>query len=160
MSTRARWVWRRALELGTALLLAVGVITFAEQAQRAYRHTIPAAAWFEINEIYIPDFRVGEDPQIIYDRSILEWFLGFWIVDVQRKQANGMWATICTGNGTSEYEPSEVIENNRVTLEWFLGRPCPLSVGTYRLKSTWSLSRPGWQPKTVFHTSNEFTISR
>ena len=34
----------------------------------------------------------GEDPEIVYDRDILEWFMGFWIVDVQRKQRDGMWA--------------------------------------------------------------------
>lgn len=139
-------------------MIVAAVIQISTKETLRQRDLLPAESWFVVNEVYVPDFRAGENPSLIYNRTIREDFTGFWIVEVQRKQPDGLWATACSGNGISEYDKTEVIPNNTVTWEWFIGRPCPPTPGVHRLRVTYTMKRPGWPEKRLFTTSNEFRV--
>ena len=68
-------------------------------------------------------------------------------------------ATTCSGNGLNEYDPSEVIPNNTVSWPWFIGKDCVVEPGTYRLKVSYSMTRPNWPEKRLRAISNEFKVT-
>lgn len=155
------WAWwrSRAAELAVALVMATVVIEVSRIVTDRQREAVPASAWMRVNEVYVPDFQTGGDPTLIYDRTVLEEFDGFWIVEVQRQTASGLWTTVCSGSGVNSYSPSEIIENNTVTWSWYVGTRCVVPEGSYRLRTTYTLARSGWPPKRVFNLSNEFNVT-
>tara|TARA_Y100000593_G_scaffold83521_1_gene157494 strand:- start:18960 stop:19481 length:522 start_codon:yes stop_codon:yes gene_type:complete len=158
--TRFKFWKARFTELVIAVVMATAIISLAGQINEQQRDAVSPDAWLRINEVYVPDYPAGEPPMILYDRVIRENFTGFWIVEVQRKTKTGLWSTACSGNGVNEYDPAEVIENNRVTWEWYIGKPCIVDTGVYRLKTTYDMTRPGWPAKRLFSLSNEFIVHR
>lgn len=154
------WSWwkSRIIELTVAVLMASAVIQVGEIVSDRQRESVAASSWMRVNEVYVPDFRAGESPTIIYDRTVLEQFEAFWIVEVQKKTDTGLWATVCSGSGVNSYDPTEIIENNTVTWDWYIGQPCRVEPGRYRLRSTYTMSRPNWPAKRVFNLSNEFVV--
>lgn len=152
------WWKARAVETAVALFIVSAVISLSGTIADRQKELLPASAWFTVNEIYVPDFEVGALPDMIYDRVIHENFDGFWIVEVQKKTTNGMWATACSGNGVNEYDPEEVIPDNTVSWNWFIGRNCAVDPGSYRLKMTINLTRPSWPDKRLFSLSNQFQV--
>lgn len=156
-----RWDWWRArfAEGAVALVIATVVIQLAGEVSDRQKYLLPASAWFVVNEVYVPDFPVGEPPDILYDREIYENFDAFWIVEVQKQTPNGLWTTVCSGNGVNEYDPSEVIPGNTVSWPWFINADCMILPGTYRLKTTYTMTRPGWPQKRLFNLSNEFRVT-
>lgn len=154
------WAWwkLRLFETGIALVLSTSLIAVSGVVADRQKGAIPAAAWLRVNEVYVPDHPSGSNPAMIYDRVIGDSFEGFWIVEVQRQTYTGLWGTVCSGSGVSQYVPGKVIENNTVTWDWFVGDACPVPPGLYRLRITYTLSKPGWPPKRVFALSNEFKV--
>lgn len=155
------WTWwrARALELGIAIVIAGGVIEVSRAIQQQRMELVPASSWLRVNEVYVPNHTTVENPQIIYDRVVLTEFEGFWIVELQKRAGGGLWATVCSGSGVNAYDPTEIIEKNLVSWETFVGHPCPRVAGDYRLRVTYTLTRPGWPPKRVLALSNDFTVS-
>ena len=153
------WLKRRLVELTFALVITTGVIQIAGLVAWRQKELTPPNAWLAIREIYVPDFIVGERPDLIYDREIRENFNAFWIVEVQRKNDAGLWSTVCSGNGLNEYDPSEVIPNNTVSWPWLIGEDCEdIIAGTYRFRVSYSMSRPAWPEKRLTSLSNEFHV--
>lgn len=154
------WAWwkLRIAETVVAIVLATCLIAVAGVVADRQRTAVPASAWLRVNEIYVPDHPVGSNPAMIYDRIVGEEFEGFWIVEVQRQTYTGLWTTTCSGSGVSNYSPGKIIENNTVSWGWFVGEKCPVPPGLYRLRITYTLSKPGWPPKRVFVLSNEFKV--
>jgi len=155
--------WRyRALELTVALAFVASAIFFTNMIQQRLRVDIPADNWFVVNELYIPDFRVGENPTMTYDRRIKEPFLGFWVVEVEREVTDepGRFSLECSGSGVNDYQVADYIPKNTVTWDWFIGRHCEgLRVGKYRVRGSWKMRRPDWPDKEVVAYSNIFTVS-
>jgi len=152
--------WRARLgEVAVALVIATGVIQVSREVTDRQKELLPASAWLVVNEVYVPDFPVGTEPMILYDREIRENFDAFWIVEAQRKTDAGLWTTTCSGNGVNEYDPEEVIPDNRVSWPWFMNAECTLLPGEYRLKTTYVMTRPGWPQKRLFNLSNEFEVT-
>lgn len=149
---------RRFGELAVALVLVTGVVQLSSFAGDQKKDRLPVGAWFEVGEIYVPDHAAGSNPLMIYDRTIREGFTGFWIAEVQRVKANGLFQHECSGFGTSQYSTDEIIENNEVTWEWFLGRPCEVPPGRYRIRTSYTLKRAGWPEKEMTAISNIFTV--
>lgn len=153
------WWKRRLVELAVALALSTGVVQIAGIVSWRQKELTPPNAWLAIREIYVPDFAMGETPDLIYDREIRANFNGYWIVEVQKKTEAGLWSTVCSGNGINEYDPSEVLPNNTVSWRWFIGEKCEaLGVGVYRFRASFSMSRPGWPEKRLTALSNEFRV--
>lgn len=157
---QANW-WRyRAMEATMAVVLAAGVIYFAGNIQQRHRASVSPQRWMSVSNVYVPDHKVGSDPVLTYDRTILEGFTGFWIVEVQRKTPEGLFSLECSGSGVNDYEPVDYIPNNQVTFEWFVGSRCKdIPTGEYRLRSSWTLKRHGWPEKSMVIYSNIFRVT-
>lgn len=157
-----RWAWWKArfIELAVALVVVTTVIQLSGEIANRQKELLPASAWFVVNEVYVPDFIEGEYPELIYNRTIRENFNGFWIVEIQStQQANGgLWTTVCSGSGVNEYDPAEVIPDNTVDWFWLTNTECDMEPGVYRLKITYTMSRPGWPQKRLFVLSNTFRV--
>lgn len=156
-------VRRRLMEVSIALLLSASVVSLSDRIRYVERVRLPPSAWFQINEVFVPDHRVGSNPKMIYDRTVRERFRGFWIVEVQRFEPGGrdtdLFSPACSGSGISEYEPADYIPDNTVTWQWFIGRECDVPPGQYRLRVTISMKRPGWPEKEIAPVySNMFRV--
>lgn len=161
MTNLKGWAWWRSrlVETASALVIAIGVIQLSGTVAERQKALLPAESWLTVNEVFVPNFAAGTDPEIIYDRTIHENFSAFWIAEVQHPNDNGLWTTVCTGNGVNEYDPSEVIPNNTVRLLWFTNGTCgKLRPGSYRIKTTYAMTRPGWPEKRLFVLSDTFRV--
>lgn len=154
------WDWWRSRlsELTIALVLVYVIIQISASVGQRERELLPATAWFEVDEIFVPDHAQGTNPNLIYNRTIKETFVGHWIVEAQRLQPNGFFKNECSGSGVNEYDPTEVIVDDTVTWAWMFGKPCAVPAGTYRLKAIYTLTKPGWPEKGYIEFSNVFTV--
>lgn len=155
------WWRRRAIELAVALAVSTGVIHLGSAVSNRQKELTPPNAWLGVREIYVPDFKLGDWPSLIYDREIRENFNGYWIVEVQRQTSSeDLWTTECSGDGINEYDPSEIIPNNTVSWVWFVGTDCEslMEPGLHRLKVSYSMTRPGWPEKRLTVFSNLFEV--
>lgn len=146
-------VRRRLMEVAIALMLSYVMVAVTARVREVERAAVPPDDWFSINEVFVPDHRQGENPPMLYDRTIRVPFRGFWIVEVQRFEQGGkdgeLFSPACSGSGISEYEPEDYIPENTVTWEWFIGRECAVPPGQYRLRVTVSMKRAGWPEKDI-----------
>ena len=154
------WFKHRIAEAVLAVFVVFLIVQFKDQIDARQRDALPASAWFQVNEIFVPDFRVGENPEMIYDRTVREDFRGFFVVEVQQQQANGLWFAACSGSGASDYEQTDAIPDRTVEFSWFVNRDCNINPGTYRLRVSWDMRRVGWPTKTTVALSNIFEVTR
>jgi hypothetical protein len=160
---RFSWAWWRfrILEFAVALVILMSVLYLSDYIRMRQRADVPAANWFTVNDIYVPDFKLGENPTMTYDRSIKEPFRGFWVIELERFQDDGKTVLECTGSGVNDYEVADFLPRNSVTFEWFIGRKCPsLSPGNYRMRGSWKMKRDGWPDKQIIRYSNVFKITK
>lgn len=157
---RGSWAWWREklVELLLAVIVAYMVVQVSLLIGARNKNLLPASAWFQVNDIFVPDHTTGTNPTMIYDRSVREDFKGFWIVEVQQVRTDGLFSHACGGFGTSLYSTDEVIEKNEVTWDWFIGRPCAVAPGHYRLRVSYAMRRTGWPEKELTAISNVFTV--
>ena len=153
--------WRfRGIELAVAVGLFASSLYLIGYLQQRQRADVPAANWFTVNDIYIPDFKLGENPTITYDRTIKEPFEGFWVIEVERFLPDGRTVLECSGSGTNDYEVADYIPENAVSFEWFIGKRCEnFQRGKYRLRASWKMRRDGWPDKQIIRYSNVFNIT-
>lgn len=153
------WARYRALEITVALSFTAAVFTIFGNAQDQSRRAVAPGSWFQVNDIFVPDMKAGDNPVMTYDRTIKENFRGFWITEVQRRDAGGAFTLECSGRGINDYEPQDYIPANQVRWKWYIGTDCGvLPAGQYRLRSSWIMRRPGWPEKNTVKYSNLFTI--
>lgn len=162
MNLSEETLWTKIKRWGSeaiiAFLLFYMVIQLSERFAQQQQAMVPADAWFRVNEVFVPDHKSGSNPALIYDRTILENFRGFFVVEVQQQLDNGLWFSICSGSGLSDYEVGEAIPDNTVTWDWFVTRPCDVPPGTYRVRTSWELKRIGWPTKEAVSLSNVFKV--
>lgn len=158
MTSSQWWRWR-ALEFTVAVAIVASTLFVIDAFQQFQRAGVPAANWFVVNEIYVPDHRRGENPTLTYDRQIKEPFLGFWVVEVERMAEDGKFTLECSGSGVNDYQVTDYIPRNAVTWSWFTGDKCEsIPAGRYRIRASWRLKRPDWPDKEVIAYSNPFTV--
>lgn len=152
--------WRyRAAEFSVAVILFSSALYLTDYFQQRSRADVPAANWFTVNDIFIPDFRRGENPIITYDRTIKEPFEGFWVIEIERFLPDGRTILECTGSGTNDYEVANYIPENKVSFQWFIGKRCDaMPAGEYRMRGSWKMKRPGWPEKQIIRHSNVFRV--
>lgn len=148
----------RLYEVTVAILAATVIIFAARFVADRQRAMTPASSWFQINEVFIPDFTAGGNPAVVYDTVTLEPFESFRIVEVQSQAQSGMWVSVCAGAAIEAKDPKIVIQNKTVSWDWLLGNACRVPPGEYRLRVTFAMSRPGWPAKRAFALSNVFTV--
>lgn len=149
----------RLIEFAAAFVSAALIILFSQFVADKQRALTPASAWFQINEIFVPDHKVGDDAAILYDVVVLDEFESFRIVEVQRQSPAGVWASVCAAATVEVKDPRTLIENKTVSWQWLTGDSCALTPNVYRLRVTFAMSRPGWPAKRAFTLSNTFTVS-
>jgi hypothetical protein len=156
----SRWDWLRlrAVELAVAFFLASITIQVVTSVRDYQKDQVSVSEWFVVNEIFVPDHVQGENPLIVYDREIRVDVRGFWLVEVQRRDIDGLTYTACSGPGVNDYEITDIIPDQTVTWEWFIGRPCVVDPGVYRLRVRYDFTRSGWPAKQLVVLSNVFTI--
>ena len=151
--------WKKfALELAAALAMASVIVTVAQLVADRQRALTPAESWFQVNEIFVPDFEAGGNPTLVYDTVALEPFDAFRIVEVQRQAQSGLWETVCSAAEVYPVNPASVWVSDKVTWGWLLAGSCVMEPARYRLRVTYTLSRLGWPAKRVFAISNEFNV--
>lgn len=112
-------------------ILGIAGIVFLVTVQMA-SITERAEDWMIVNKVYVPDFYVGEDPEIIYDRTVVKAFFGRWNVKIYDAETT---IPVCSSQGTNLYEPIDYPVG--VTLSWYLGKQCNLKPGRYLMRSIW-----------------------
>ena len=145
-----------------ALVLLYVTTSLIEYRNAVARADVPASEWFEVSEIFVPDHRVGDNPEIVYDREIRVGHRGFWVVEVQKVSPGdraGVFQTACTGSGVNDYDLDDVLVDDTVSWSWFLGRPCRVAEGTYRIQLTRDMMIPDWPVKKTKDWSNTFKVS-
>lgn len=139
----------RLAEIAAAGILFVGVSSAIDYRKDAYKRDVQPTEWFTVNDIYVPDHEVGDNPGMIYDRTIGEDHRGFWVAEAQKQvpSETTVFFNECTGSGVADYETSDVIPGDTVTWEWFFGKPCQVPPGTYRIQLTRDMTKPDWPVK-------------
>lgn len=155
---KPHWAILRTGELAAAVALAGAIITVSHVVAERQKIATPAEAWLQVNEIFVPDHAPDQDFAVVYDATTRESFDFFRIAEVQQKTEQGIWITVCSGSTLGSSEPSAVLVNNTVTWGWLVGPSCTMPPGDYRLRVTYSLSKPGWPIKRVFVLSNVFNV--
>lgn len=155
---KPHWAILRTGELASAVALAGAIITVSHVVAERQKLSTPAEAWLQVNEIFVPDHHEDQDFAVVYDANTRERFDFFRITEVQQKSEQGIWVTACSGSTIGTSEPGAVLVNNTVTWGWLVGQSCSMPAGAYRLRVTYSLSKPGWPIKRVFVLSNVFNV--
>ena len=151
--------WKKfALELVAAVAMAAVIVTVAQLVADRQRALTPADSWFQVNEIFVPDFATGANPALVYDIVALEPFDSFRIVEVQRQTESGLWRTVCSGASVYAVDPRTVWPSDKATWDWLLAGSCAMEPARYRLRITYTMSRLGWPAKRAFALSNEFNV--
>ena len=157
------WWVGRTFEISVALLVFYVAVTLIEYRESVAKTETPASEWFVLNELYVPDHKVGDDPLLVYDREILSDHKGFWIAEVQLVDAggsDGLFQNICTGSGVNDYNMNETLgPDSEVHWTWFFGRPCVVPPGRYRIMLTRDMTKPDWPVKRHRDISNVFVVS-
>lgn len=113
--------------------------------------------WYEVTALSIPNFQLGTNTAIEFDRVIHKELKGSWIVEVQ--DANDAFANQCSGSGGANYSPEEHLPST-ITFDWFVGgcwQVGEIKPSTYRLEVRWDFCE-GTVCKTIIEHSNNFDI--
>lgn len=145
MPNRSDWLWFWAVISIWCFLIVVAVV--------------PATYWLDVERLEIADAYVGESPKIEYRRTIHRPFSGQWMTTVLKLRPDGLYNTVCTGRGHDDYDPSNAPPDD-IDLEWWMGRKCNLSPGTYFIRTTWWISPAVMPRKRLSLVSGPFEIRR
>jgi hypothetical protein len=150
--------WAQHLILAPiGFIIAMLIFNALQQHERDRLDALPASDWFEVSAVAIPDFRVGEDPPINYERVIKQPFVADWFVEIN-EVGTDRGALACQGNGANHYEPNDKVPMPTL-LSWFAGTRCNLGPGQYQLFVTWQVQRDGIAaPVSVSKVSNVFRV--
>lgn len=142
---------------GMAIIIAIlfSAAAFPQMSQWV-KDILPAKLWFVAEQMSVPDFKSGEDPDIMVRRWIAGGFQGDWIVEVRDAETD--LSTTCNSVGQSNYK--QVGGEITVKLfDWWMSRkPCDLNPGNYYVFTKWKLSIPGYNTKFVELQSNVFEV--
>jgi hypothetical protein len=150
--------------LGAVALALFGIMGFlywqttSEQNVLEALKAEPVDHWFTVRSVTIPDFTVGTDPLIQYDRQIRQPFNGTWNVEIHPVGGEADYA-LCNGSGISFYEPKETLPKAGVTLSWFVGKECKLPEGQYIAQMHWEIRPVDVPTKILQISSNNFHVT-
>lgn len=160
--TLSRWWITRPIELLAAFTVVFMLTSFIDQRERDRFGSIAPTEWMEVTELFVPDHEVGSNPLLAYDRIVKENFRGYWVAEIKSRDSyvsDGRFFTACSGNGASDYDTEDLIDPAKTSWEWFVGRPCKIPPGVYRIEVTWDMKVPGFdQAKRYTVLSNPFRV--
>jgi len=133
-------VKKRLLEITISLFLFMLFVISYDYVQDQRRELAPVTEYFEVRQIAIPDHSQGEDPIIIYDRTVHKPFRGTYNIEIQ-KAGTLQPLESCIGRNTINYSPEKKLPEDGPTLSWFLGKKCDIPAGSYRIEACWDVYR-------------------
>lgn len=147
---------RHHLPWSVVLLISWVLLFGAAGVQRL----APASDWMEVWSVKVYDTRAGVPPVMLVDRRIKQAFDGYWVTDIERKQAEGAFEQVCSAHGSAAYTPDNV-PPHMLTLDWWTAPvDCtPREPGRYRVDTIWTIELPGGLTKTLRRTSNVFNVT-
>jgi len=146
------------------LALFVGLFVMLSWGQySAYLEKLrPASDWFTINKITIPNFEEGQDPAVLYDRTIRLPFYGDGrseVRDIGGKIVN----VVCSGTWERAYEPNDILDPAKTTFSWMLGKsvtpdPCQPPPGQYVAWFSVRVKPLNGEAREVTYTTDPFIV--
>ena len=136
--------------VGTIALIAW--FSYSDAAKQA----VPATDFFTVRELNIPDYVEGQDPVVVYDRTIKQEFLGTFVVEIHKADPTANYA-VCSNSAVRTYKTGEK-RPETVTLKWFVDRDCGLTPGQYVIETTWKIEAEGYPDKEYSAVSNVFRV--
>ena len=135
--------------------MASGIAFAAHIGADRQKAAVPVSSWFQTDEFFVADAASGANPTLSARFLVLDEFEYFWVSEVQRLAGDTRWITVCSSAGQAVAQPAMSQE-----FSWrdVTAPSCALPPGQYRLKMTFVLARPGWQPKRLPVTSNSFSV--
>jgi hypothetical protein len=114
--------------------------------------------WYDVQSVVVLDAPEGQVPRMSVTRFIHKPFTAEWVATVRALTTDGL-VTMCVGTGRSQYLPEAKLPSD-IDLTWWLGKPCPLTPGKYKVDTHWTLEIPGYQgPREVTARSNIFVVT-
>lgn len=143
---------KHLLQLAAAVAIATAIMSIVDMVSRGY--DVPDN-YMRVPEVTVPDHVTGENPRIVYRRSVFKNFRADWIVEVIPVTGGEEYVrySVCTGSGTNEYMEGSAAGQTR-TLLWYLGQSCLLAPGRYFLSTRWDVMNG----PTIRNESNVFTV--
>lgn len=148
----------------TEFAIAIGLFVFLLAATPIYltwwhSDALPIE-FFEVKQMYISDYTVGDQPIVSYERVIRRPFLGEWSAEIQVVGDGVLYAVPgCKGVGRGHYTPQKTLPP-KIDMEWLVGAKCDtkLSAGKYRVEITWTLKVPNYPEMEYSFVSNVFEV--
>lgn len=144
---------------GAGLFLYLNALEFIERKEYEYYATRPVTQIFEA-EVYVPDFKIGDDPLVVYNNQKHEDFIGDYRAEIYR--ADGTKFAECKGfEYNIPYETDDEIDPSKTTLSWYMNEDCSshLKDGKHYLATYYTIKQEG-RPVRYYKTiSNIFTVS-
>lgn len=150
-----------------AVIAVWGAVNLYKSSQLDALQNLPASHWIEIRSINVPNFKVGKiDAPMVFDRTVLQPFDGFLKIEIHRvKDGVTDDQEVCDGWSFRRYEPinpqdpGAQQEKTDVTLDWFMGKHCDLSVGQYIIKASMKITADEGVTKHKPVSSNIFQVT-
>lgn len=141
----------------TALIIAGWMVLVTASM---YERARPPSDWLQINNVFVEDTTLGNDPVMDYSRIIKMPFKGNWVAEIQFQHQDGTWEAECTATGTANYSIDKLPPDPLTLTWWTYPKDCtPKKAGTYRISTTWSIELPSGLTKHIFALSNLFKVS-
>lgn len=152
----------RILKIGAIMVTGLFLAVFTYQSYGHIKDQIYLASdinnVFIVHSVVVPDFILGEDPPVQYDRDILQNFIGDYRVELKFVLTG---ETVCFGSGDNvKYDIGEKSPDH-ITFTWFMNTVCdPRKIlpGQYYLEVNYDIRIEGSPARTYVKQSNVFTI--
>ena len=128
------------------------------RAEREARNAEPIENWLNQRSVFVPDFVLGDDVNVIFDRDpVRQPFTSAWSVTVITADEN--LAAICDVSGFKNYQRGETLAATGVSMATMFGpKPCSWTAGEFVMRTTWKISREGYEDRIITRTSNPFHV--
>ena len=151
-------------DIATGVTTAIALffaIQYGIQQYNNFLESGPASNWVEVTRLEIPNFTVGTDPSIAYEREIKQSVQSNWTAELRYfYNEDGEYSTACNNSGFSNLEPSRVPPADGWHLSDFIGKGCAIEPGNYRLTVVWNLRPVGYSQSIVYNfSSNDFVVT-
>lgn len=145
-----------ALALG--MFLSVETARFTAMLDRVVKDREPVTNWIVVNDLAVPDFKAGSNPDVVLTRAIFRDLTGLWSVEAHDE--NGR--QVCPrggGVGTATYSRSEA-KTIRIPFDAYTGGCAINRAGRYRLTVLIRFSDgTGTPDKSMSFQSNWFYVT-
>lgn len=138
-----------------AFVMASAIAFAAHVVADRQRNAVPVSAWLQSDEFYVSDTIPGARAAVSARFLVFSESETFWVSEVQKLNDNDGWASVCSYTGQDDLIPAFAKE---LTWDDLVEPSCVLTPGQYRLRVTFVLARPGWEPKRLPVTSNNFEV--